>query len=82
MPGYSEKEANQIFQEWDSEFEKPVVPRVMVGFSNVDPDRKDKSLTEARVREIAREEGGSGCDCPGMATNAEFDEMLTVVGLK
>ena len=80
MPGYSEIEAKQIYQEWESEFDKPVVSRVMVGFSNVDPDRKDKSLTEARVREIAREEGG--CDCPGLATNAEFDEMLKVVGLK
>lgn len=36
------------------------------------------ALTEERMREIAREEG---CDCPGMATDTEFDEMLADVGL-
>ena len=38
-------------------------------------------LSEARVREIAREEMPAPCDCPGLATETEFDEMLRVVGL-
>lgn len=87
MPGYTEKEAKQIYQDWEAQFDEPVVPRVMVGFSSMDPDRKQTGggggVSESRVRYIAREEiNANKCDCPGMATNTEFDEMLRVVGLK
>lgn len=81
MPGYTEKEARQIYQEWEAQFDAPVVPRVMVGFSSVDPDRKQTGgggggVTETRVNEIVTTHAAANT-----ATKAEFNEMLANVGL-
>ena len=78
----------QVLAEWEEEYDKPRAEGMIVGFSGLDPDRKQPAgggggVTESQVRYIAREEiNANKCDCPGMATNAEFDEMLRVVGLK
>lgn len=46
--------------------------------SNGSGNTSGGGLTEAQVRKIAREES---CKCLGMATETEYDEMLTDVGL-
>lgn len=77
MPGYTEKEAKQIYQDWEAQFDAPVVPRVMVGFSSVDPERKQAAgVTETRVNEIVTTHAAANT-----ATKAEFNEMLADVGL-
>ena len=81
MPGYSEEEAKQMFQEWESEFEKPTVPRVMVGFSGVDPDRKQAGgISEARVKELIAESVASGGSIEGRIKEIISEEIGSGTG--
>ena len=69
----------QVLAEWEREYDKPRAEGMIVGFSGLDPDRKQTGgggVTETRVNEIVTTHAAANT-----ATKAEFNEMLADVGL-
>jgi len=67
-----DKRIQKAWEEFREENESPTVGDVIVGFSGLDPQKKDSVFEDQKVVRILGEH---------TATDTEYDEMLTEIGL-
>lgn len=66
------------FEDFDRRYNQPEINKVTVGFSGIDPSRKDTSELEARVSELERQLNQGSSDNPDDDDNG-LNEILDAI---